>query len=114
MDSGPVDLGRELATEGASRNDEWKVLASTISIRLRQAQHFLGNKTENELRADRRDARDQGFAQIALDMKFLGIAEAAMGHHGLLAGMKAGSSGEIFSGIGPSPPRHTLDRWPAA
>src|SRR5882757_9579962 len=55
-----------------------------ISIRLRQAEHFLGNKTQDQLRADRRDARDQGFAQIALDVEFLGIAEAAMGHHRLL------------------------------
>src|SRR4030081_2070125 len=57
-----------------------------ISIRLRQAEHFLGNKTQDQLRADRRDARDQGLAQIALDVKFLGVAEAAMGHHRLLAG----------------------------
>src|SRR6266851_315941 len=41
------------------------------SIRLRQTQHFLGNKAENELRADRGDARDQGFTQIALDVVFL-------------------------------------------
>src|SRR5260370_38411342 len=96
MDSGPVASGRQLPTEGASRNDEWKVLASTISIRLRQAQHFLGNKTKNELRAVRRDARDQVFAQIALVMIFLGIAVAAMGHHGLLEGVKACLIGAVF------------------
>src|SRR3978361_1466670 len=33
-----------------------------ISIRLRQAEHFLGNETQDQLRADRRDAGDQGFA----------------------------------------------------
>src|ERR1700682_4115871 len=71
-----------------------------LSIRLRQAQHPLGNKTENELRADRGDARDQRLAQIALDMKFLGVAEAAMGHYGLLAGLKTGFGSEIFRGIG--------------
>src|SRR5258708_12717674 len=112
MDSGPVASGRQLPTEGASRNDEWKVLP--ISIRLRQAQHFLGNKTENELRADRRDARDQGFAQIALDMKFFGIAEAAMGHHALFAGVKPGLSGEIFCGIAPRPPPPTPVTSPPA
>src|SRR5260370_19752491 len=53
------------------------------SIRLRQAQHLLGNETENELRADRGDAGDQGFPQISLDMIFLGVAESAMGHHRL-------------------------------
>src|SRR5258708_906424 len=69
-------------------------------IRLRQAQHLLGNETENELRADRGDARDQGFAQIAFDMKFLGIAEAAVGHHRLLASLEAGFGGEVFRGVG--------------
>ncbi len=29
------------------------------SARLRQAQHLLGDEAEDELRADRRDARDQ-------------------------------------------------------
>src|SRR6266849_1197919 len=68
-------------------------------IRLRQAQNLLGNKTENELRADRGDPWDQGFAQVSLDMIFLGVAEAAMSHHRLLAGLKAGFSGKIFRGI---------------
>src|ERR1700686_4038592 len=71
-----------------------------ISIRFRQAQHLLGDETENELGADRGDARDQGFAQLALDMKFLGVAKTAMGHHGLFAGVKAGFAGEIFRRIG--------------
>src|SRR5580698_8678278 len=84
-----------------------------ISIRLRQAQHLLGNETENELRADRGDPRNQGFAQIALDVKFLGVAEAAMGHDGLLAGVKAGLAGEIFRGVGRRPTRQTLVVLPA-
>src|SRR5580692_3122120 len=66
------------------------------SIRLRQAQHLLGDKAENELRADGRDARDQGFTQVTLDVKLLGIAEAAMRHDRLLARLKAGFTGEIF------------------
>src|ERR1700730_12115188 len=75
----------------APRNDSLKVTTSIIakaSIRLRQAQHLLGNETENELRADRGDAGDQGFPQVSLDMIFLGVAEPAMGHHRLLAGVK--------------------------
>src|SRR6266403_3015913 len=64
-------------------------------IRLRQVQHLFGDKAENELRADRGDPRDQGFAQVALDMKFLGVAAAAVSHHRLLAGLKAGFSGEV-------------------
>src|SRR3954470_17636587 len=70
-----------------------------ISIRLRQAEHFLGNETQDQLRADRRDTGDQGFTQIALDVKFLGIAEAAMGHHRLFAGLKAGFTRKIFCGV---------------
>src|SRR5258708_26739216 len=69
-------------------------------VRLRQAQHLLGNKAENELRADRGDARDQGFAQVALDMKFLGVPKTAVSHHGLLAGLKAGFGGEILCRVG--------------
>src|SRR6266404_5877332 len=82
-------------------------------VRLRQAQHLLGNETENELRADRGDARDQGFAQVALDVKFLGVAEAAVSHHGLLAGLKAGFGGEIFRGIGRWTTRQALIVLPA-
>src|SRR6202163_1161388 len=74
--------------------------SQATSIRLRQAQHLLGNKTENELRADRGNARDQRFAQVTLDMEFLGVAEAAVSHHGLLASLKARLGGEIFRGIG--------------
>src|SRR6266511_2906 len=60
------------------------------SIRLRQTEHFLGDEAENELRADRLDTGDQGFPQIALDVIFLGVSEAAMCHHRLLAGVKTG------------------------
>src|SRR6266436_1263474 len=70
-----------------------------MSVRFRQAQHLLGNKTENELRADRRDARDQGFPQITLDMIFLGVTKTAMRHHGLLAGLEARFRREILCGI---------------
>src|SRR5258708_23113472 len=70
-----------------------------MSVRLRQAQHLLGNKAENELRADRGDPRDQGVAQVSLDVKFLGVAEAAVGHHSLFASLKAGFASEIFRGV---------------
>src|ERR1700726_2752684 len=77
-----------------------RIPRSDISVRLRQAQYLLGDETENELRADRGDARDQGFAQITLDVKLLGVTEAAMGHHRLLAGVEAAFGGEIFRGVG--------------
>src|SRR5580700_71730 len=56
------------------------MVSAATSIRFRKAQHLLGDKAENELRADRRDARNQGFAQITLDVKFLGVTKAAMCH----------------------------------
>src|SRR5882757_5983815 len=68
-------------------------------IRLRQAQHLLGDKTENELWADRGDARDQGFPQVTLDMIFLGIPKTAMRHDGLLAGLKTGFGSEVLCGV---------------
>src|SRR5712692_11922223 len=54
-----------------------------------QAQDPLGDVAEGELWAHRGDARDLRFAQITLDMIFLGIAEAAMGQHRGLAGAPA-------------------------
>src|SRR5882672_230413 len=99
MDSGP-------APDGASRNDDVEGFTRICSIRLRQAEHLLGDETENELWADRGDARDQRLAQIALDVEFLGVAEAAMGHDGLLAGVEAGLSREIFRRIGRRSARH--------
>src|SRR5882757_1135395 len=95
MDSGLATLSRPGMTSG-----EIEAYASSTSpsssIRLRQAEHFLGHKTQDQLRADRGDARDQGFAQVTFDMEFLGVAEAAMGHHRLLAGVEAGFGGEVF------------------
>src|SRR4029450_167041 len=70
------------------------------SIRLGQTEHFLRDEAENELRADRGDARDQGFPQITLDVIFLGVAEAAMRHDRLLAGMEGGFGGARVGGIG--------------
>src|SRR5665213_4563033 len=83
------------------------------SIRLRQAQHLLGDKDENELWADRRNPWDQRLPQIALDVIFLGVAEAAMRHHRLLAGLEAGFAREIFRGIGRRAARHALIVLPA-
>src|ERR1700761_8545949 len=72
---------------GGRRNAVLELRCSCpTSIRLRQAEHFLGNEAQDQLRADRGDARDQRLAKITLDMEFLGITEAAMGHHRLLAG----------------------------
>src|ERR1700738_1649384 len=82
-------------------------------IRLRQAQHLLGDKTENELGADRGDARDQGFPQVTLDMIFLGIPKTAVRHHRLLAGLKTSFGREIFCRIGGRPAGQSLVILPA-
>ena len=41
------------------------------SIRFRHSQHFLSDKAEYQVRTDRRDARNERFAQISLDVEFL-------------------------------------------
>src|SRR5579871_2807318 len=66
------------------------------SIRLWQAERFLGNETQNQFPAHRRNPWDQRLPQVTLDVELLGIAEAAMGHHRLFAGVEAGFGGEIF------------------
>src|SRR3954467_10729829 len=72
---------------------------SALSIRLRQAEHALGDEAEDQLAAHRGDAADEGLAQIALDVVFARVAEAAMGHHCLLAGVEAGFAGEVLGRI---------------
>src|SRR5438876_12332093 len=48
------------------------------SIRLRKAEHLLGDEAQNQLRADRLDAGDQGLGQVRLDGKLLGLAKDGM------------------------------------
>ncbi len=99
--------------EGRATHDHLRVTdyfesPSTALVRLRQAQHLFGDEAENQLRADRRDARDHHLAQITLDMVFLGVAEAAMGHDRLLAGLEAGLGSQVFRGIGRGTARQAL------
>src|SRR5258708_38593856 len=70
------------------------------SIALGQAQHALGDVAQDELFAYRRDARDQDLAQEALDVEFLGIAVAAVGQDGVLAGVVGVARAEILGRIG--------------
>src|SRR2546421_13079512 len=83
------------AARSAARN-----FSSCFSlVRLRQAEHALGDVAKDELAAHWRDAPDEGFAQITLDVVFGGVAVAAVRHHRLLAGVEAGFAGEIFRGV---------------
>src|SRR5205814_1893437 len=61
-------------------------LRERASIRFRQPQHSLGDVRQDQLPADRRDARDLDLAEKPLDMKFARIAHAAMRQDRCLAG----------------------------
>src|SRR5258708_112875 len=69
------------------------------SVALGQAEHALGDIAQDQLFADRRDARDHDLAQEALDMELLGVAVAAMGQDGALAGLVGGAGAEILGGV---------------
>src|SRR5579862_5957051 len=70
------------------------------SVRFWQAQDTLRDKAENELRRDRGKLRDHAFSEIAFDVIFLGVTEAAEGGDRSLAGFMAGLSGEVLCCIG--------------
>src|SRR5262245_24701696 len=70
-----------------------------ISVGLRQAEHALGDEAENQLPAHRRDAPDERLAQVALDVVLARVAEAAVGHHRLLACVEAGFAREVLGGV---------------
>jgi hypothetical protein len=61
-----------------------------MSVRPRKAEDFLGDETQDELRADGSDAGNHDLSKVALHVIFLRVAEAAVGHHGLLARLEAG------------------------
>src|SRR6185436_5633636 len=69
-------------------------------VALGQPQHALGNVAQDELLADRRDARDHDLAQEAFDVKLLGVAVAAMREDRPLAGVVGVARAEILGRIG--------------
>src|SRR6187455_1070644 len=69
------------------------------SIRLRHSQHFLCDKAEYQVRADRCDARNERLAQITLDVELLRISHAAHCHHGGFARLEPHFARVIFRGI---------------
>src|SRR5262249_36857126 len=74
--------------------------ASASLIGLRQAENLLCNEIEDHMWRNWRDPRDQDLAQIALDVEFLRITHAAVGHDRGLAGVEGGLRGQILGGIG--------------
>src|SRR5205809_7894039 len=73
-----------------------RIIGSSPSVGFGQAEHSLGDIAKDELRRDRRDPPHQRLAQVALDVILGGIAESAMGHHRLLAGIEARFAGEVL------------------
>src|SRR5688572_6156438 len=71
-----------------------------MSVGLRQAEDLLGDVAEDQLRADRRDARDHHLAKVALDVVLLRIAIAAVRHDGGLAGIETRFAREVFRRVG--------------
>ena len=65
----------------APRNDGDEGNAPTLSIRPRHAEHVLGEIAQDEVGRDRRHLVEAGLAELALDVVFLGEAEAAVGLH---------------------------------
>ena len=59
------------------------------SITPRQPQHMLRHVVQHHLLRDRRDPLQPGFPPIALHVVLLGVAEAAVGLHGLVGGLEA-------------------------
>ena len=60
---------------------------------------------EDELGADRSQPRDHYLAKQPLHVEFLGVAHAAVGHHGARAGLKARFPGQVLGGVGLEPAR---------
>ena len=70
-----------------------------MSIRLWQSEYLFRHETQNEVRADRRYARNERFAQIAFDVIFLRVPHAAKRHDRRLTRFIADFRGEIFGGV---------------
>lgn len=86
------DIGDGIAQPAAKK-------AAQESVRSGQPEYLLGDEAENELRRDRRQLRDHDFAEIALDMIFLGVAVAAMRRDRGLAGFDPASAARYFAAL---------------
>src|SRR5829696_3279813 len=82
-----------------ARFPEMRGMVRSGSIGFRQAEHPLGDEVQDHVRADRSDARNEAFAEVALDRVLLRIAHAAMGQDRLLAGHERGLGGEVFGRV---------------
>ena len=82
--------------------------AAGRSVRPGEAEDVLGDVAQDQLLADRRDAEQPGLAPVALDVVLLGVAEAAVGLHGLVGGGEGGVGGQPLGQVGLLAARQTL------
>src|SRR3954466_3119514 len=66
----------------------------------RQAQHVLSNIAQDQVGADRSDLVQPGFTELALDVVFVGEAEAAVELQAGVGGLPGRLRGEVFRHVG--------------
>jgi len=71
-----------------------------VLIGFRQAKRVLRNERQHQLRCDRRDAEQDGFAHQTLDMVFLGISETAECQLRGLRRLHRRFAGQVFARVG--------------
>src|SRR5258706_3390671 len=71
-----------------------------ISVGLRKLETLLGDEGQDQLLGDRRDARHSDFAEQALDVVLLCVAEPAVREDRAFAGLVAGAGAEELGGVG--------------
>ena len=81
------------------RRGAWRDVLG-LSVGFGQAKYAFGDVAQDEVRRDWRDAVDECFTQIALDMIFLCIAHATVRHDGIVTGVEGCLTGKILGGIG--------------
>ena len=60
----------------------------------------MGDVVEGHFLGDGGDAHEAGFAPVAVDVVFGGVAHAAEGLHGAIGAEERGFGGEVFGGVG--------------
>ena len=69
---------------------------------------MLGDIAQDQFLADRRDAHQAGFAEVALDVVFGRVSEPAQCLHRTVGGEEAGLGSEVLGQVGLLAARHAL------
>src|SRR5690606_34400501 len=78
----------------------FSTLRSASLKRARQVQQMLGHVGKNQVGGDRRHLVQAGLAELALDVVFVGEAEAAMGLQAGVGRLPAGLGRQVLGHIG--------------